>query len=195
MPNWCQNNLHIEGPPEDIARFIKSAEGPTQSYNDVSELVGVWPVHDDIRMRARVTMTPEPGEVSVLSFHALYPVPDKVMRFPYDDNTAKKVGKTLGESVLYGGYTWENNHWGCKWGSCDVDIDEQGDDYVQYSFNTPWGAPMGLFDKVAKDWPMLTFSLAFEEPGMGFAGDAEWEAGECSHINEWSIEEEEEDEE
>lgn len=190
MPNWCQNNLDIEGPPEDIARFMKKAEGPTQNYND-DDGVSVWPLHDDIRVRARISMTPEPGEVSLFSFHALYPVPDDVMKLPYDDNTARKVGDLLGEPVPYGGYTWENQHWGCKWGGSEVDR-ACAHDYLQYSFSTPWGAPTDLFDKVAKDWPTLTFSLVFEEPGMGFAGEATWELGECSHINEWSIEEEEE---
>lgn len=189
MPNWCQNYLDITGPPEDVARFIEKAEGPRQNYNEISG--SVWPLHDDIRVRARISVTPEPGDVSVFSFHSLYPVPDEVMRLPYDDNTAIKIGELLGISVEHGGYRWESNHWGCKWGACDVDISERGEDYVQYMFNTPWGAPMDFFNKVAKDWPTLTFSLTFEEPGMGFAGEATWELGECFGVREWEMEDEE----
>jgi hypothetical protein len=34
MPNWCSNNLHVSGPPERVAEFVRKANGPEASYNE-----------------------------------------------------------------------------------------------------------------------------------------------------------------
>jgi hypothetical protein len=54
---------------------------------------------------------------------------------------------------------------------------------------------MELFEKVSKDFPTLTFSLHYEEGGMGFAGEAEWNGGECTSDDCYDIEWDEEEEE
>jgi len=191
MPNWCQNTLSISGSQNDIRMFKAKARGHTQSYNDYRG--GKWPLHDDIRLKAALSMTPEPGEIVALSFHALYPVPDDFMRFPYDDSQAVEVGKKVGEERPYGGYRWESLHWGVKWGSCESELVHEEDCFLQYEFMTPWGPPTDFLERVSEDWPGLSFEMEYSEPGMGFAGKIGFECGNCFTEETWDIEEEDEE--
>jgi len=33
MPNWCWNNIHIDGPPEDLERFTEMVQGADDNGN------------------------------------------------------------------------------------------------------------------------------------------------------------------
>jgi hypothetical protein len=194
MPNWCMNKLNISGPEKDIHLFKTKANGPVQSYNNyMPRNGGEWPIHDDVRLKALSESLPEPGESSVLSFHALYPVPDDVRRFPYDDTRAKEVGERVGCVRAYGGYNWESQHWGCKWGASEPDLQHEEDTFLSYSFDTPWAPPFSFLEKVSGDWPTLSFEVEYEEPGMGFAGKSVFCNGEVIFEDEWEPEYEEEE--
>ena len=116
MPNWCDNNLRISGSENEVQRFKLKANGPEQTYNYFAAPMDKWAVHDDIRVKAQVKLLPELGNISVLSFHALVPVPEDYRRFPYDCNSARKIGEIVGEERKGGGYEWESKNWGVKWG-------------------------------------------------------------------------------
>jgi len=195
MPNWCQNTLNISGPAEDIQKLKVTANGPVQSYHNYHGTRGEWPVHDDVRVKALAESLPEPGPASVFSFHALYPVPDEVRQLPYDSTHAKKVAEQIGRVCAYGGYTWENEHWGCKWGASEPELHQEEDSFLQYSFETPWGPPMDFLKKVSEDWPTLSFEVEYEECGMGFAGKTEFENGEVTSEEEWEPKYEDDEEE
>lgn len=187
MPNWCQNTLNVSGDKKDIRNFKLKARGHTQSYNDFRGIE--WPLFDDIRLKAMLSAVPEPGNVVDLSFHSLYPVPDDFLRFPYDDKHAVELGKKVGEERLYGGYRWENLHWGCKWGSCDSELFLEEDCFLQYEFSTPWGPPNEFLQRVSEDWPNLSFEMEYSESGMGFAGKIGFQNGDCFMEETWDMEE------
>ena len=63
MPNWCQNELQVFGPSEDLQRFKAAAVG-----------CNTWPTAD----RADIE------QPSVLSFHTLGPIPAEVLAADYD---------------------------------------------------------------------------------------------------------------
>lgn len=195
MPNWCGNSLVIEGPEKDVAAFKRAAAGPTQSYNKILVESMSWPVHDDIRLRAAVEQTPEPGEYSILSFHALMPVPDKVRRFGYDSMQSKKLADALGVDAPMCGHEWENANWGVKWGACEVAMDDSIPDKLFYDFDTAWSPPIEFFVQIAKKWTNLKFSLSYSEPGMAFEGDISIQGDEILSHEEREMEIEYEDEE
>lgn len=69
---------------------------------------------------------------------------------------------------------WYNAHcaaWDTKW---DVPINELqmqvSDELVGMLFDTAWSPPLGWMNTMSRDWPSLTFALAFEEGGMCFMG-------------------------
>ena len=196
MPNWCDNNLCITGPKDQLQKFKVTANGPVASYNDFHPIRGEWPINDDIRLKAMAETMPEPGPVSVFSFHALFPVPDEVRKMPYDCNRAKEIGERLGKNVTQGGYGWEVENWGCKWGASEPSLDDSNSDYLHYAFDTPWGPPLSFIEKISKDWPELSFEVSYSEPGMAFEGKALYLGGEEEFHDEWQMEfDDEEDDE
>lgn len=194
MPNWCSNTLTITGPEEDLVRFVRKAKGHTASYNSMRDGES-WEVFDDIRITSIASMNPEPGEVSDLSFHALCPVPAEIRRLGYDDGVAKRVADIAGVKFPgMGGYTWQVSNWGTKWEANISYADTENSDYAQYGFDTAWSPPETLIEKISVDWPTLTFSLEYEEPGMNFAGRCEYEQGELIFSEEGECEYEDEEE-
>ena len=62
MPNWCNNELRVSGPAEDIARFKQQAVG-----------FSPW------------NAPPKDEKPSPLNFHSLVPIPDGVLKAGYED--------------------------------------------------------------------------------------------------------------
>jgi hypothetical protein len=68
---------------------------------------------------------------------------------------------------------WEaqTTAWDTKW---DVPINElditEHNGVVGMTFNTAWSPPLSWMNTMSRDWPSLTFNLAFEEGGMCFMG-------------------------
>ena len=178
MPNWCYNNLHVTGPEEDIKLFKAAACAPEQTYNLYREENGKWAAHDDIRVKAISQSLPEPGPVSVFSFHGLVPVPEDYRRFPYDCNRAREIGEVVGETRTQGGYSWEIENWGCKWGAAEPDLGVDEPEHLEYSFDTAWAPPLQFLETVSSKWSNLSFEIDYSEPGMGFAGTAMYKDGE-----------------
>ena len=193
MPNWCSNIMTVTGPSEDVKRFVAAARGRGHTYNDVYEKDG-WEVFDEIRLQAILAHAPELSDREQdLCFHSLYPVPDDVRRFPYDENRAREIAKIAGVSPPEKpGYQWESHYWGVKWGACDTYLANHADDGMtaaaDYNFETAWGPAMDWHDKVASDWPTLEFSLEYSEPGMGFEGKALWREGSLQYDDSGPIE-------
>ena len=193
MPNWCNNKLEISGPPDIVAEFIAAARGPNQTYNQFNHFGAIdWGELDDIRVKALLTQDPERGSVSDLSFHALYPVPLQVRKFPYSPNLAHKVADSAGVILSLAGYDWEIKNWGVKWGASDVEMTEDGDPTpdlheVTYFFATPWAAPFPFLDYVADKWPKLSFNMESDELGNEWAATSKWADGKRLSITERNI--------
>lgn len=100
-------------------------------------------------------------EEQVLCFQNLHPMPEE-------------LEGTSSPGEMPNWYDWRVANWGTKWNTGkSVERVENS-----FSFDTAWSPPESLFDKVAADYPELTFRLEYAEPGMNFAGFAEWAKGE-----------------
>lgn len=186
MPNWCNSELTIEGTEEAISRFKVKAPGCSPTYNSIDDMnQDDWGPFESIRIKAIYSVPPEQEKVNeALSFHALFPVPEHVRCLPYHSVGAKSVCDLLGIAYETCGYSWELDNWGTKWGGVDVWLDEDSPKLLRYNFNTPWSPPMPWLNKVAADWPELTFDLEYTEPGMGFRGSVRYEDGKLVFENE-----------
>lgn len=166
MPNWCTNVLTVEGDPDVV-----------QKFREDSTFVEVGP---DAGMAD--------GDTKVLpfSFEAHFPTP----RMP--------DGKMLGEpqnpspGVSWTGddnwYDWRCRNWGTKWDLSDETEVHAEPGYLEYRFDTAWAPPVEFITKVAAKYPELSFGLCYEEGGMCFAGEAEWENGTQTRDDQWEVE-------
>lgn len=79
-------------------------------------------------------------------------------------------------------YNWNITNYGCKW-DCDGELENDEIDFLgveaqlDYWFDSPWGPPIIWLEKVSKKYMKLKFTMCYEEPGMGFKGEAFAEKG------------------
>lgn len=69
-------------------------------------------------------------------------------------------------------YNWCIEHWGTKWPESECDGPFVGDESIEFTFETAWAPPIAGFAYISAMFPTLTFTLAYDEPGMCFLGAA-----------------------
>lgn len=145
MPNWCDNKLVISGPKDGLVRFDKAFRGRYVPWTK------------DIPTDERYCL------------NALYPVPDEVLAVGYVSRKWS-IAALFKPKKSHDGYTWCDSHWGTKWDIDQVQQQWLSDTSIQYAFETAWAPIVPWVEKVASDWPDLTFDLYYFEPGAWFAG-------------------------
>lgn len=168
MPNWCLNEVSITGKKEDI---LKIAELFGCMNNEFS-FDSFMPIPDPVRGVHHGFTTTEDG------------TQHQYWREKQDENKDRQVIPLTIEEIeenqrLYGAvdwYEWCNKYWGTKWdasmcGDVFVHADD-GYDYasIECSFETAWGPPEGVYNKLVSMFPEVDVDWFYKEPGMRFAG-------------------------
>ena len=88
---------------------------------------------------------------------------EKIMATPPDLLNVVADGKN------YSWYQWRLEHWGTKWNTDAPSCDNHGDLAI-YHFDTAWSPPEGICKLVRDQWPDLSITWFYNEPGMAIAG-------------------------
>ena len=140
MPNWCENKVTVQGSVEETGRFMEYVKG------------------EDIHKQN--------GDITKnhFCFNKIIPMPEDI----YQGNLGEKERKKYGNKNWY---DWCIENWGTKWSPTGVHLDPtEGDELLEYRFNTAWGPPKGIYDHLHKEFPSLSISWFYNEPGVEFAG-------------------------
>ena len=149
MPNWCENDLFVEGTSEELARF-----------------------------RENMACEDQDGHHMVLSEERLIPYPEKFRTANRDDgfnqggyewcitNWGTKWGFCGVELV------------GSKRTTEGIDELSGGYFQLTYTFDTAWSPPEPLIKRMGELYPNLMFDLRYYERGSGFKGRLLVENGE-----------------
>lgn len=148
MPNWCHNTLTVNGSKEELTRFAEAVKSEDEGFEQP------------------------------LSFERIVPQPEGLLG---DDE-----GKSHTSPGNLDWYDWRVENWGSKWdanfegagvalgGEGAVVSDPAGllsdGDSLTYSFITAWTPPEPFCKAAAKQFPELTLTLTYAEPGNEFAG-------------------------
>ena len=158
MPNWCWNNLSVDGKREDIKRFLDAITNEDGKY----DLTLPYPCPEPLQITAR--FLPEPSED--------------------DDEETKALRKQYQENIENYGtaswYQWNIDNWGTKWPPeiNDYDIDDDGK-HIHLRFDSAWAPPSALIQKLSAEFQTLSFVIWYDEGGMCFAGAEAYQAGDC----------------
>jgi hypothetical protein len=175
MPNWCECQLTIEGDKEVMKRFretVRCVDGDAddlilcadkiipypEEFKKLDEVAHAWDKKYQLLEESCGKLTNEEGERRWKEYITL--------------NGAKPK-----DGFNSGGYEWQCEHWGTKWGFCHVEIREEDDIHTLFSFDTAWSPPYPLVKKMGEMFPELTFDLLYEEPGMQYNGELKMAAG------------------
>lgn len=176
MPNYCECDLRIDGPADEIERFKKHAEYNYKYYSFTGKI--------------------EEG-TTVLSFNSFIPYPKKftdldeaawrqngilwAMPKLFAANVRHAAG-TFGikDGFNQGGYEWCGQNWGTKWDAGSVVIDDTDWSDLMYKFETAWAPPKPVIQKMGEMFPALEFTLTYFECGMEFNGRMVMKNGELA---------------
>ena len=147
MPNWCHNRVSFysenEGSIDKLFKIFESA-APFQQIVPAPD----W------------KNTPnDKGELPVKREHKN---PDgKVVYTTYDFPDGKNDDRW---------YSWNTNNWGTKWEVSDVECDHFEPDSFECEFETAWSPAEGICHALREQFPDVSISWFYDEPGMQVAG-------------------------
>jgi len=67
-------------------------------------------------------------------------------------------------------YDWRLKNWDTKWDAYDVSIDDDDPDQLDVTFNTAWSPPEAICHAIREQYPDLSVSWFYDEPGCEVAG-------------------------
>lgn len=104
----------------------------------------------------------------------------------YDENRSDEAELSFAKAVPEVEATCESHYttWGTKWDASDVIA--SFDESLTYNFNTAWSPPEPWFLAIVEKYPLLRFTLEYNEPMMDFEGIIEGENGEIIEDDNWS---------
>ena len=147
MPNWCHNRVSV------YSENIKQVDKLFDIFNNpepFNELIPspVW------------SKTPnEDGELPVLDEHK-----DADGKVVFTTNKFPKSGKNDDRW-----YDWQLQNWGTKWEPANIDV-EQCEEELEITFDTAWSPPEDICRAIREQFPDVTVSWFYDEPGMEVAG-------------------------
>jgi hypothetical protein len=147
MPNWCHNRVSFYSDNVDEISAIAKIFESDEVFNTILPSPD-WKTTPNDKGELpilREMKSPKTGEV----FHRTYDFPDGTN----DDRW----------------YSWNNNNWGTKWELGEVDC-EHDEETLECEFQTAWSPPEGIYQALRDQFPDVSISWFWDEPGMQQAG-------------------------
>ena len=148
MPNWCSNRVTISSKTEDDSQF-KQLVAKFQVERPFNE---IYPQPD------WKTIPNDKGELPVK--REIKSPDGSVAHITYDFPDGKNDDRW---------YDWSYNNWGTKWDASNLESEVE-DEYAEFEFETAWAPASGIYEKIREDYPDVSISWFFDEPGMEYAG-------------------------
>ena len=146
MPNWCNNRVTFSADNEQDVSKLKSIFESDTPFNEIIPSPD-WKntPNDKGELPVEQLHRNDKGEVMCASWN-----------FPDGTNDDRW-------------YHWNISNWGVKW---DIDAQEVDDDdgCFELEFETPWGPPNEIYDRLVELFPDVGITWFYDEPGMQFAG-------------------------
>jgi len=155
MPNWCYQNLQVEGPHEEINRLKEAITELGKENKETYSLNKLFPIPEDL-------MNTQTGFISD------------------ETELAKQKEQHIQNMVNHGStdwYGWALDNWGSKWGAGSIELQDFGVSllntpmsYLNLSFESAWSPASQLICEISKSYPKSIFGLTFSEESDAFVG-------------------------
>ena len=67
-------------------------------------------------------------------------------------------------------YDWRLQNWDTKWDAYDVEVTDDDIEQLEITFNTAWSPPEAICERIREDYPDVSVSWFYDEPGCEIAG-------------------------
>ena len=145
MPNWCMNEVQIDGNEEDIAKFTE------ECFTD----------HKGVAVLDFSKVLPEPD----------YDKPKK--DGTHNDGVQTELHSVMPDWWNWRNENWGTkwnlvpNHDGDLTAYLTV---EDGEDYISLEFDTAWSPPEGIYEAIVEKYPDLSVNWFYREDGVQISG-------------------------
>ncbi|MDQ0869006.1 hypothetical protein QFZ70_001479 [Arthrobacter sp. V1I9] len=194
MPNWTTNHVEITGSKENIATLISDTKLGFEVGDTEFDFKGIVPMPDalNIESGSSTDLGLAAHDDEAFRYTSSFPwfrdrYPDAKTREEFASTLEDKqpevynIGKVAFKNKQEYGYAtwyeWKNARWGTKWGASHAVLTvAPSDTRVVLSFDTPWVAPVPIFD-------------ALEERGLSVRAVSVHEGGEepTSYGDAWEV--------
>ena len=67
-------------------------------------------------------------------------------------------------------YDWRIQNWDTKWDAYDVEVTDDDPEQLEVVFNTAWAPQEAICNQIREDYPDVSVSWFYDEPGCEIAG-------------------------
>ena len=182
MPNYAYSDLTIRGDPADIDKIVdikfdfnKIIQQPQGLIDDCEEYCAKCKSREFIDSSPSGSGTCKKCNIGSniggrTSSHAKT---DKERYSQLNKDEIKLAKKWKKEYGTESWYDWNTANWGTKWNAGDVEITRDGKDGMKVTFQTAWGPPLPIFEKLAEDYN-IQIQGTFEIEGDGDTYNESW---------------------
>ena len=162
MPNHCHNRVTIYGSGNDTDETRAQIAKLKQIFEDESCFGQIIPEPDWANTPLTEStvgnwLTDKRGEVGEL------PVPVE-----NDFGISHRFKSTDRADDRW--YDWRLQNWDTKWDAYDVVVTDDDPEYVEIEFNTAWSPPEAICSAIREQYPDVSVSWFYDEPGCEIAG-------------------------
>jgi hypothetical protein len=184
MPNWCVNQVDIQGDEAEVAKLVALVK----SEDSVFSFEKIVPPPDTDAYR---------GVASSSDY--LCGCKSEYVDGVWTINGKALVGRTCPEHLAIAvldspdnWYNWNIEHWGTKWSAAEgwndrADSEEIVEGKTSYNFDTAWSPAEPVVAALAEQFPTLTMQHRYCEAGMGFAGEIAYVDGKQVSFEEYDM--------
>jgi len=153
MPNHCHNRV-----------TFFSATGDDDSVAKIAKLKQMF---EDENTFTQIIPEPDWANTPLMSSDVQGLVYDrgKVGELPMPDGTFQSTGRHDDRW-----YDWRLANWDTKWDCYDVVVTDDDPENVEIEFNTAWSPPEAICNEIREQYPDVSVSWFFDEPGCEIAG-------------------------
>ena len=162
MPNHCHNRVTIYGSGNDTDETRAQIAKLKQIFEDESCFGQIIPEPDWANTPLTEStvgnwLTDKRGEVGEL------PVPVE-----NDFGISHRFKSTDRADDRW--YDWRLQNWDTKWDAYDVVVTDDDPENVEIEFNTAWSPPEAICSAIREQYPDVSVSWFYDEPGCEIAG-------------------------
>ena len=161
MPNHCHNRVTIytaTGDDDSVAKIAKLKQ-IFEDENCFGQIIPEPDWNNTPLMSSDVKGTVyDRGKVGELP---MQPSADNEYHAPFFQSTGRADDRW---------YDWRLQNWDTKWDCYDVVITDDDPECTEIEFNTAWSPPEAICHALREQYPDLSVSWFYDEPGCEIAG-------------------------
>ena len=164
MPNHCHNRVTFYAHHSDSGDSAKQIAKLAEIFKGESIFGQIIPEPDwantplmskDVK---EYSFSKPRGKVGELPQYVDSPLGGKMLRFKSTDHNDDRW------------YDWRVQNWDTKWDAYDVEVTDDDPDNFEVHFDTAWSPPEAICSAIREQYPDVSVSWFYDEPGCEIAG-------------------------